>query len=292
MTSRILIAGGGGFVGSHLSRAACSPAATRSSPSTTSRPAAAVNVAHLARPRALHAGRARHHHAVPGRRDRRRPFDAVLDLASPASPVDFATMPLEILAVGSTGTRNLLDLARRARRPVLPRLDQRGVRRSAGAPAARDATGATSARIGPRSCYDEAKRFSEAITMAYHRVARPRGADRAHLQHLRRADAPGRRPGRQHLHRAGAARRADHAARRRHADAQLLPRRRRDRRPGRRARRPPHRARQRRQPGRVHDARARRAGDRADRIVERDRHACRCPPSARATRCSAGPTSR
>ena len=38
-------------------------------------------------------------------------FDTVLDLASPASPVDFATMPLEILAVGSTGTRNLLDLA-------------------------------------------------------------------------------------------------------------------------------------------------------------------------------------
>ena len=39
------------------------------------------------------------------------PVDAVLDLASPASPDDFATLPLEILAVGSTGTRNLLDLA-------------------------------------------------------------------------------------------------------------------------------------------------------------------------------------
>ena len=196
-------------------------------------------------------------------------FDAVLDLASPASPLDFATMPLEILAVGSTGTRNLLDLARAHERPVLPGLDQRGVRRPARAPAA-------GVVLGQRQLDRPAQllRRGQAVQRGADDGVPPhprrRRAHRAHLQHLRRADAPRRRTGGQHVRRPGAARRADHAARRRHPDAQLLPRRRRGRRPHRRARRAPHRTGQRRQPRRVHDARAGRAGGRAHRVDERD----------------------
>ncbi len=95
-------------------------------------------------------------------------FDRVLDLASPASPDDFATMPLEILAVGSTGTRNLLDLsvAHGARFFLTSTSEVYGD--PLVHPQPETYLGNVSC-IGPRSCYDEAKRFSEAITMAYHR---------------------------------------------------------------------------------------------------------------------------
>lgn len=96
-------------------------------------------------------------------------YDTVLDLASPASPLDFATMPLEILAVGSTGTRNLLDLAvaQQARFFLASTSEVYGD--PLVHPQPETYLGNVSS-IGPRSCYDEAKRFSEAITMAYHRV--------------------------------------------------------------------------------------------------------------------------
>jgi dTDP-glucose 4,6-dehydratase len=100
-------------------------------------------------------------------------FDTVLDLASPASPADFATMPLEILAVGSTGTRNLLDLAvaHDARFFLASTSEVYGDPLVHPQP---ETYWGNVSPIGPRSCYDEAKRFSEAITMAYHRV---RGVD-------------------------------------------------------------------------------------------------------------------
>jgi nucleoside-diphosphate-sugar epimerase len=96
-------------------------------------------------------------------------FDTVLDFASPASPNDFATMPLEILAVGSTGTRNLLDLAN----SVGARFFLASTSEVYGDPLVHpqpETYWGNVSSIGPRSCYDEAKRFSEAITMAYHRV--------------------------------------------------------------------------------------------------------------------------
>ena len=58
--------------------------------------------------------------------------------------------------------------------------------------------------VGPRGVYDEAKRFAEAMTMAYHRVPRARHAHRAHLQHLRPAHAAHRRPRDPHVHPPGA----------------------------------------------------------------------------------------
>ncbi len=96
-------------------------------------------------------------------------FDTVLDLASPASPNDFATMPLEILSVGSTGTRNLLDLAlaHNARFFLASTSEVYGDPLVHPQP---ESYWGNVSPIGPRSCYDEAKRFSEAITMAYHRV--------------------------------------------------------------------------------------------------------------------------
>lgn len=96
-------------------------------------------------------------------------FDTVLDFASPASPNDFATLPLEILAVGSIGTRNLLDVAlsQGARFFLASTSEVYGDPLVHPQP---ESYWGNVSSIGPRSCYDEAKRFSEAITMAYHRV--------------------------------------------------------------------------------------------------------------------------
>jgi dTDP-glucose 4,6-dehydratase len=95
-------------------------------------------------------------------------YDTVLDLASPASPLDFASMPLEILAVGSTGTRNLLDLAVAQRARFFLSSTSEVYGDPLVHPQPETYLGNVSC-TGPRSCYDEAKRFSEALTMAYHR---------------------------------------------------------------------------------------------------------------------------
>lgn len=96
-------------------------------------------------------------------------FDTVLNLASPASPDDFATMPLEIMAVGSTGTRNLLERARRDGSVFFLASTSEVYGDPLVHPQPETYLGNVSS-IGPRSCYDEAKRFSEALTMAYHRT--------------------------------------------------------------------------------------------------------------------------
>jgi dTDP-glucose 4,6-dehydratase len=93
----------------------------------------------------------------------------VLDLASPASPDDFKTMPLEILSAGSTGTRNLLDLALAQQARFLLASTSEVYGDPLVHPQPETYWGNVSC-IGPRSCYDEAKRFSEALTMAYHRT--------------------------------------------------------------------------------------------------------------------------
>ena len=96
-------------------------------------------------------------------------YDTVLDLASPASPLDFLTLPLEILAVGSIGTRNLLDLAAKQNARFFLASTSEVYGEPLVHPQSESYFGNVSS-IGPRSCYDEAKRFSEALTMAYHRV--------------------------------------------------------------------------------------------------------------------------
>ena len=96
-------------------------------------------------------------------------FHAVLDYASPASPIDFATIPLEILNVGSTGTRNLLERAREDESIFFLTSTSEVYGNPLIHPQPESYWGNVSS-TGPRSCYDEAKRFSEALTMAYHRV--------------------------------------------------------------------------------------------------------------------------
>jgi dTDP-glucose 4,6-dehydratase len=100
-------------------------------------------------------------------------FDAVLDLACPASPDDFGRIPLEILDVSSRGTWNLLDLACEQGARFLMASTSEVYGDPIVHPQPESYWGNVDPN-GPRSCYDEAKRFSEALTLAHHRT---RGTD-------------------------------------------------------------------------------------------------------------------
>ena len=99
---------------------------------------------------------------VPGR------VDAVMHLASPASPVDYLAQPIATLKVGSLGTLNTLGLARVNEARYLFASTSEVYGDPAVHPQAEDYWGNVNP-IGVRSVYDEAKRFGEAVTMAYHR---------------------------------------------------------------------------------------------------------------------------
>jgi len=96
------------------------------------------------------------------------PLDGVLHFASPASPVDYLELPIQTLKVGSLGTHNALGLAKaRDARFLLASTSE-----VYGDPLVHPQTESYWGNvnpIGPRGVYDEAKRFAEAITMAYHR---------------------------------------------------------------------------------------------------------------------------
>ena len=165
---RVLLAGGSGFIGSHIADAllARGDEVVVVDNFCTGR---ASNVAHLSDNQLFHLIEHDITLAWPEHRALIEKFDAVLDFASPASPNDFATMPLEILAVGSTGTRNLLDRAVKDQAVFF----LTSTSEVYGDPLVHpqpESYGGNVDPIGPRSCYDEAKRFSEALTMAYHRV--------------------------------------------------------------------------------------------------------------------------
>jgi len=97
------------------------------------------------------------------------PLDAVFNLASPASPVDYARLPLETLDVGSLGTRNALDLAR-AGGAVLVQASTSEVYGDPLEHPQRESYFGNVNPVGPRACYDEAKRFGEALVSSYARV--------------------------------------------------------------------------------------------------------------------------
>jgi dTDP-glucose 4,6-dehydratase len=94
--------------------------------------------------------------------------DAVYHLASPASPIDYARLPLQTLKVGSYGTHNALGLAKfkRARFLIASTSEVYGDPQVHPQP---ETYWGNVNPIGPRGVYDEAKRYSEAMTMAYHR---------------------------------------------------------------------------------------------------------------------------
>jgi nucleoside-diphosphate-sugar epimerase len=162
---RVLLAGGGGFIGSHLTEAllARGDEVVVVDNFVTGR---RDNITHLAERPGFTLVEHDVVEALPLLEGR---FDLVANLASPASPDDFATMPLDILAVGSTGTRNLIDraLADGARFFLASTSEVYGD--PLVHPQPESYLGNVSS-IGPRSCYDEAKRFAEALTMANHRV--------------------------------------------------------------------------------------------------------------------------
>ena len=96
------------------------------------------------------------------------PIHAVLDFASPASPIDYLKHPFETLHVGSIGVENALKLAKRAGAPFVLSSTSEVYGDPLEHPQRESYWGNVNP-IGPRAVYDEAKRFAEAITMAYRR---------------------------------------------------------------------------------------------------------------------------
>ena len=95
-------------------------------------------------------------------------LDAILHFASPASPIDYLKIPIQTLKVGSLGTHNLLGLAKAKGAKMLIASTSEVYGDPLVHPQTEDYWGNVNP-VGPRGVYDEAKRFQEAITMAYHR---------------------------------------------------------------------------------------------------------------------------
>ena len=107
-------------------------------------------------------------HDVTNHIDIKSPLDYILHFASPASPIDYLKIPIQTLKVGSLGTHNLLGLAKAKQARILIASTSEIYGDPLVHPQHEDYYGNVNS-IGPRGVYDEAKRFQEAITMAYHR---------------------------------------------------------------------------------------------------------------------------
>ncbi len=109
-----------------------------------------------------------HHHDVSTFVHYGGDLDYILHFASPASPIDYLKIPIETLKVGSLGTLNLLGLAKEKNARILVASTSEVYGDPLVHPQNEEYYGNVSP-IGPRGVYDEAKRFMESITMAYHR---------------------------------------------------------------------------------------------------------------------------
>ncbi len=149
------------------------------------------------------------------------PVDFVYHLASPASPIDYLRLPLHTLKVGSYGTHHMLGLAKlkRARFVLASTSEVYGDPQVH--PQPEDYWGHVNP-IGPRGVYDEAKRYAEALTMAYHRQQGVDTGDRSDVQLVRVEDETPRRPRDPDLPPPGTSGEAAHGLRRRQPDAELL----------------------------------------------------------------------
>ena len=161
---RAAITGGAGFIGSHLAEF------------LLERDWEIVCVDNLLTGAAENLAFARHNphfqfnqQDVSERSKIKGPVDYVLHLASPASPVDFPRLPIEIMKASSLGTLNALDLAGEKRARFLLASTSECYGDPEVHPQPEDYWGHVNP-IGPRAAYDESKRFAEALTMAYHRV--------------------------------------------------------------------------------------------------------------------------
>jgi dTDP-glucose 4,6-dehydratase len=97
------------------------------------------------------------------------PLDCIFHFASPASPIDYLRVPIQTLKVGSLGTHNSLGLAKAKKARILLASTSEVYGDPLVHPQREDYWGNVNP-IGPRGVYDEAKRFAEAMTMAYHRA--------------------------------------------------------------------------------------------------------------------------
>src|SRR6476661_4490225 len=159
---RVLITGGAGFLGSHLcDRFLAEGYHVIAMDNLVTGNLA--NIEHLFKREDFEF----HHHDVskfvfvPGK------LDYILHFASPASPIDYLKIPIQTLKVGSLGTHNLLGLARVKGARMLIASTSEVYGDPEIHPQVEEYWGNVNP-VGPRGCYDEAKRFQEAITMAYH----------------------------------------------------------------------------------------------------------------------------
>lgn len=160
---RIVVSGGAGFVGSHMCDRLLAEGHTvvvLDNLITGSR----QNIAHLEANSAFTF----HHQDIAEPFTMEGQVDAVMNMASPASPKDYLEYPIETLDVGSFGTRNMLELAKRHHARFLLTSTSECYGDPHVHPQVETYWGNVNP-VGPRSCYDEAKRFAEALTMAYHR---------------------------------------------------------------------------------------------------------------------------
>ncbi len=161
--SRVVVSGGAGFLGSHM----CDKLLDRGDEVVCVDnlvTGSTENIEHLFDNERFRFVRhdVSEHVWIPG------DIDAVMHLASPASPVDFARIPIQILKVGGIGTHNLLGLAKEKGAKFLLASTSEVYGDPLVHPQVETYWGNVNP-IGPRSVYDEAKRYSEAMTMAYHR---------------------------------------------------------------------------------------------------------------------------
>lgn len=160
---RVLITGAAGFLGSHLCdrfiKEGCYVIAMDNL--ITGR---LENIEHLIGNANFHFV----HHDVSNFVHVSGELDYILHFASPASPIDYLKIPIQTLKVGSLGTHNLLGLAKAKGARMLIASTSEVYGDPTVHPQPEDYWGNVNP-IGPRGVYDEAKRFQEAITMAYHR---------------------------------------------------------------------------------------------------------------------------
>ncbi|QWX83700.1 SDR family oxidoreductase [Cellulophaga sp. HaHaR_3_176] len=109
-----------------------------------------------------------HHHDISNFVHVSGHLDYILHFASPASPIDYLKIPIQTLKVSSLGTLNLLGLAKQKKSRILVASTSEIYGDPLVHPQTEDYYGNVSS-IGPRGVYDEAKRFMESLTMAYHR---------------------------------------------------------------------------------------------------------------------------
>ncbi len=163
---RAVVLGGAGFVGSHLCERLLKEGASRVVSVDNLITGRAENVAHLVgRPEFQDV----RHDITEGPIQVEGPVDVVFNLASPASPIDYAQLPIETLRVGSIGTENGLRLALQKGARFLQASTSEVYGDPTVHPQREDYWGNVNP-VGPRSCYDESKRYAEALCVAYARM--------------------------------------------------------------------------------------------------------------------------